>query len=123
MSPDLFPPVAFSIKPEAGRTEPRLWVRRLAIWHDPNTITRDIHLKRGLNIIWSPDPRTIDAAIGHGGGKTTFCRLLRYCLGEDSFASESQRHRVSEQFPKRYVGAEAMIEGRLSSAVPALGLL
>ena len=72
MSPDLFPRTPFSITPEAGRTEPRLWVRRLAIWSDPNTIIRDIRLKRGLNIIWSPDPRTTDAAMGHGGGKTMF---------------------------------------------------
>jgi hypothetical protein len=121
MSPDLFPPVAFSIKPEAGRTEPRLWVRRLVIWVDPKTAIRDIQLKRGLNIIWSPDPRTTDAGMGHGGGKTTFCRLLRYCLGEDSFASESQRHRISEKFPKGYVGAEVMIEGQLWAVVRSLG--
>ncbi len=121
MSPDLFPRAEFSITPEAGRTEPRLWVRRLAIWSDPNTIIRDIRLKRGLNIIWSPDPRTADAAMGHGGGKTMFCRLLRYCLGEDSFASETQRHRIAEKLPKGYAGAEIMLNGQLWAVVRALG--
>jgi len=121
MSPDLFPRAEFSITPEAGRTEPRLWVRRLAIWSDPSTIIRDIRLKRGLNIIWSPDPRTADAAMGHGGGKTMFCRLLRYCLGEDSFASETQRHRIAEKLPKGYAGAEIMLNGQLWAVVRALG--
>lgn len=32
---------------------------------------------------------------GHGAGKTLFCRLLRYCLGEDQFAPEDQRLSIS----------------------------
>jgi 5-methylcytosine-specific restriction protein B len=122
MSPDLFPIQPFSIVPEAGRTEPRLWVRRLAIWSEPEKpVVRDIHLKKGLNIIWSPDPRTKDVAMGHGGGKTTLCRLFRYCLGEDSFASDTQRRRIADKLPKGLVGAEIMIEGRLWSVIRSLG--
>ena len=122
MSPDLFPIQPFSIVPEAGRTEPRLWVRRLAIWNDPEKpAVRDIHFKKGLNIIWSPDPRSKDVAMGHGGGKTTLCRLFRYCLGEDSFASDNQRRRIADKLPKGLVGAEIMIEGCLWSVVRSLG--
>ena len=54
-----------------ARTEPRLWVRRLAIWEDLNKpVVRDIALRPGLNVIWSPDAATGDAnrAIGHGSG-------------------------------------------------------
>jgi hypothetical protein len=121
MPPDLFSRPPFSIVPEAGRTEPRLWVRRLVIWSDPDTLVRDIQLKRGLNIVWSPDPRTKDVAMGHGGGKTTLCRLLRYCLGEDSFASDTQRQRIANKLPKGCVGAEIMIEGNIWSVVRSLG--
>lgn len=122
MSPDLFPIQPFSIVPETGRTEPRLWIRRLAIWSDPDKpVVRDISLKKGLNIIWLPDPRSKDVGMGHGGGKTTLCRLFRYCLGEDSFASDTQRRRIADKLPKGFVGAEIMIEGRLWSVVRSLG--
>jgi len=122
MPPELFPPRAFSITPEAGRREPRLWVRRLVIWREPGVVIRDISLRPGLNIIWSPDPGTGSLApIGHGSGKTTFCRLLRYCLGEDSFAPESQRRSTLDKFPQGQVGAEVIVEGRTWVVVRSLG--
>src|SRR3546814_20916457 len=109
---ELFPRPGFSITPEAGRKEPRLWVRRVMIWRDHEHVTRDIRLRPGLNIIWSPDAGTSETApIGHGGGKTTFCRLLRYCLGEDSFAPDGQRQRVWSAFPEGKEGAELVIDG------------
>lgn len=110
MPPKLFPDPPWVVTPEAGRTEPRLWVRRLVIYRNPNEIVREIQLKPGLNIVWSPDG-TEGEPMGHGGGKTTFCRLLRYCLGEDSFAPESQRRAIRSQFPEGSVGAEVMLNG------------
>lgn len=121
MSPELFERERFSIKPEPGRTEPRLWIRRLAIWDEGEKPYRDIPFRKGLNVVWSPDPRTRDAAMGHGGGKTTLCRLIRYCLGEDSFASDLQRRRIADKLPKGWVGAEIFIEGHLWSVVRPLG--
>ncbi|MBN0055952.1 chromosome segregation protein SMC, partial [Pseudomonas aeruginosa] len=71
------------LTPPAQMHEPRLWVRRLVIWEKPGEPPlRDVPLRPGLNIVWTPD----DNGIGHGVGKTLFCRLLRYCLGEDKFA-------------------------------------
>ena len=110
MPPKLFTDPPWVVTPEAGRTEPRLWVRRLVILRKPNEIVREIHLKPGLNIVWSPDGAEGEP-MGHGGGKTTFCRLLRYCLGEDSFAPESQRRAIRSQFPEGSVGAEVMLDG------------
>jgi hypothetical protein len=55
--------------------------------------------------------------MGHGGGKTLFCRLIRYCLGEPRFASEDQRHRIAEVFPDGAVGAEVVLEGRVWSVI------
>ncbi|MEW8494549.1 MAG: hypothetical protein AB2604_12170 [Candidatus Thiodiazotropha taylori] len=95
------------IQPPSGASGPRLWVRRLAIWKEPGEEpVRDIELRPGLNIIWTPD----DQGIGHGGGKTLFCRLLRYCLGEERFAPDDQRDRISEVFPDGLVGAEIMLD-------------
>lgn len=122
MQLDLLPPVPLSITPEVGRNEPRVWVRRLVIWKDADTIIRDIELKTGLNIVLSRDPGTgQDGPIGHGAGKTMFCRLLRYCLGEDSIASETQRQRILDKLPNGRVGAEVMLEGTPWVVVRALG--
>jgi hypothetical protein len=122
MQDDLFPRPAFSMTPESGRTEPRLWVRRLLIWREPGAIIRGIELKPGLNIVWSPDPGALEAGpIGHGGGKTMFCRLLRYCLGEDGFAPEGQRHRIWDKLPHGRVGAEIILDGQIWVIVRALG--
>ena len=112
--PELFQPTKFSVRPEKGRGEPRLWVKRFCIWSEPGTLpVREIHLRQGLNIIWSPDPNEGKGPIGHGAGKTTLCRLLRYCLGEDTFGSRDQRMRIHTAFPKGQVGIELMLDGEM----------
>jgi hypothetical protein len=84
---EMFEPSKLSLIVPAGVKEPRLWLRRLAIWDAPGgQKIRDITLRPGLYIIWSPDGFDDSSvagvrAIGHGSGKTLFCRLLRYCLG------------------------------------------
>ena len=113
----LFPEPTVIVHPSGTRGEPRLWVRRLAIWEKPDSIIRDIGLRRGLNIVWSPDPGVESAVVGrgdgsgHGAGKTLFCRLLRYCLGEDTFANDDLRRSVAEQLPTGLVGIEVLING------------
>lgn len=126
--PDLLAPQGLKITPVAGLTEPRLWVRRLVIWREPGgEVVRDVSLRPGLNIIWSPDradgaPTTgQQLSIGHGGGKTLFCRLLRYCLGENRFATEAQRERIGRAFPNGIVGAEVMLDGTCWAIVRPLG--
>jgi hypothetical protein len=104
----IHPPVA----PE-GRAEPRLWIRRLAIFKDPPTIIRDVWLKPGLNIIWTPDMSNSGSrALAHGSGKTTFCRLLRACLGEPGHATDTQRSRLMARLPNGLVAAEILIDGK-----------
>lgn len=115
--PDLLPLSGLAVKPELGRREPRFWVRRLVIWGAPGTIIREIVLRPGLNILWSPDPADgggnaeTESALGHGSGKTLFCRLLRYVLGEERFSPDDQRFRIAKAFPEGLVGAEVMIDG------------
>jgi hypothetical protein len=120
---DLFIQAIEPPKAPTGRFGPRLWIRRLVILSDPNTIIRDVSLKPGLNIIWSPDMASGEGkAIAHGSGKTTFCRLIRACLGEPSFASESQSRRIMSKLPNGKVACEVMIDGQCWVAVRALGL-
>lgn len=126
--PDLLGPQPLALAPAAGLTEPRLWIRRLVIWKEPGgEKVRDVALRPGLNIVWSPDGSDDAAsagqenAIGHGSGKTLFCRLIRYCLGEDRFATETQRDRIGTAFLNGIVGAEVMLDGTCWAIVRPLG--
>ncbi|WP_290685265.1 MULTISPECIES: hypothetical protein [unclassified Haematobacter] len=125
---EMFDSPKLNLTVPAGLKEPRLWVRRLAIWEAPGgQKIRDIALRPGLNIIWSPDGFDDDSgggvrAIGHGSGKTLFCRLLRYCLGEQRFADETQRERIAVAFPNGIVGAEVMLDGVCWTVVRPLGI-
>lgn len=109
---DLFKPVIRPPATPAGRSEPRLWVRRLALFENPDTIIRDVSLKPGLNIIWTPDMSSnAERALAHGSGKSTFCRLLRGCIGEPEFASTEQRALISQHFRNGFVAAEVIVDG------------
>ncbi|MDX3966784.1 MAG: chromosome segregation protein SMC [Bradyrhizobium sp.] len=127
--PDLLGPQPLTVTPAAGLAGPRLWIRRLVIWKEPGgEKVRDVTLRPGLNIIWSPDgsdDATLagqENAIGHGSGKTLFCRLIRYCLGEDRFATETQRDRIGTAFLNGIVGAEVMVDGTCWAIVRPLGV-
>ena len=119
--PDLFRSSIDAIIPEAGRSEPRLWVRRLIIWSERGQVVRDISLRPGLNIVWSPDADADGNPMGHGGGKTSFCRLLRYCLGEDSFGTIDQRQLIANAMPDAHVGAEIILDGNPWVVVRPIG--
>jgi hypothetical protein len=129
LQPDLLGPPSLAVQPIVGQNGPRLWVKRLAIWQEPGgEKVRDISFRPGLNIIWSPDGGdALDSesptdAIGHGSGKTLFCRLLRYCLGEDRYAADDQRERVGVAFLNGIVGAEVMLDGVCWAILRPLGV-
>src|SRR4051812_21818732 len=94
------------LKLKAVRDDPVFWVSRVAIFESSEKTEpfRNVVLQRGLNIVWAKDE--IDdgddgraTAAGHGAGKTTFCRLLRYCLGEGSFGKAKSIERIRTHFP------------------------
>lgn len=129
LQPDLLRPQPLTVTPAEGLEGPRLWVRRLVIWKEPGgEKVREVALRPGLNIVWSPDGADDAAsadqtnAIGHGSGKTLFCRLIRYCLGEDRFATEPQRDRIGAAFVNGIVGAEVILDGVCWAIVRPLGV-
>lgn len=110
----LLPPP--DLKPGTGLAEPRLWVRRLRLWHDFTDDDpehgRSIPFVRGLNIVSSPAGPTADqVSTGHAAGKTLLCRQIRYCLGEDTFADPEDTAAIRMRFPNGGVGAEVRLCG------------
>ena len=107
-----------------GQAEPRFWVKRLVIWREAGAVIRDIQLRPGLNILWSPDPLEAGSeksGSGHGSGKSLFCRLIRYCLGEPSYAPEEQQSRIAQRFHNGLVGVELRVNGSSWSVIRSLG--
>jgi hypothetical protein len=76
-----------TFKPAASAREPVLWVERLEVHGDfpagESTRLRKMELRKGLNILWLTSSDNQWSRLGgHGAGKTTFCRLLRYAIGD-----------------------------------------
>ncbi len=120
------------IRPAQNNPEPVIWIRRLRVLRElrpgPEQIIRDIELRRGLNIVWA-DPqgpsenRLFENGVaGHTAGKTTFCRLLRYALGEGVYAAASMRQRIRDRLPSGWVIAEVSVAGQLWTVARPLGL-
>lgn len=116
-----------TLKLKPTRTDPTVWVRRLVIFEKVSpepTIIRDIALRRGLNIVWAeePDHQSASAEIaGHSAGKTTFCRLLRYILGESTFGTGPNMAMIRETLPDAYVAAELFVKGKQWAALRPIG--
>lgn len=103
-------PFAPNLTP-AKRREPRLWVKELSVyreWH-PEALQRRISLRQGLNIIWAEPSE--QGAGGHAAGKTTFCRFLRYLLGDANYGSEPFRDAFRLKFPNAWIVGEVHLDG------------
>ncbi|MDO8450356.1 MAG: hypothetical protein Q7T10_16275 [Rhodoferax sp.] len=100
----------------AIRALPRLWVER--VWllesREPLTITREVGLRPGVNVVWAREPESDTgsglASAGHGVGKTSFCLLLRYLLGDEATAITALREKAAANFPKGGVAARVHID-------------
>lgn len=100
------------------RSEPDVWISRVIIFEkllpEPVKI-RDIALTRGLNMIWAEEPEDDESTTeisGHSAGKTTFCRFLRYILGERTFGTKTNMALIRKAMPDGYVAAEIHVAGR-----------
>lgn len=92
---------------------PDLWVETVVIYENAKeqSIIRSVSLKRGFNIIWgeSSDQPGEGAALvtldGHSVGKSSFCRLIRYILGERSYGRNATEVDIQHAFPNGGVAA------------------
>lgn len=111
-----------SLKPAEGRAEPVLWVKTLAVFKDwpltKENELRTLHLHKGLNILWAipgapnaENPSRTSKISGHATGKTTFCRLVRYVLGDANYGSQRAREAFQLKFSSGWVVAEVILAG------------
>lgn len=108
------------LAPAPGREEPAVWVSRLAVYRywppGPDSLLRQVfELRRGLNILWAKPTGATDEAsrlAGHGAGKSTFCRLLRYVLGEKPEGTRAFREGFRGKFGDGWVLAEVVVAGQ-----------
>lgn len=98
---------------------PKLWVKEFRFYADKNSnsLQRKIDLQPGVNILWadpSSDKRTAmgnDGGSGHSAGKTLFCRLIRYALGEQNYGSDEEREAILSKFISPFILVELVIKG------------
>lgn len=119
-----FAKVGRIITPDKDREDPGLWFREIRILRkletgDANEVRR-VTLRRGLNIVWaepeeSDEPELYgDGLSGHASGKTLFCRILRYILGEPNYGPEVLEKAVDEKFEHElWALAEVFVEKQL----------
>lgn len=81
-------------------------------------IQRHVELHRGLNILWA-DPNPPEKAqskkrskvAGHTAGKSTFCRLIRYALGDVNYGNEAQERKIIGKLKEGWVVLRVEVEG------------
>lgn len=107
-------------RPLGDRQQPAIWVRKLAVWRhwapEEKRQMRTLELRRGLNILWarsSGDESTSPRIGGHGAGKTTFCRLLRFLLDEKQPGTSEFRQDFRNRYPDGWVLGEVIIDGQV----------
>jgi hypothetical protein len=108
------------IKPSAVRQRPAFWIRDLvllkSIDRPKEQIIRSFRLRKGLNILWAKPFNPEEGAnsgesfAGHAAGKTLFCRMIRYLLGERHLGNELVQERVANGFPDGWVIGTIYVE-------------
>lgn len=111
--------------PTVRRSHPLVCLKRLVIYKSiaPVDVIRTVPFTTGLNIIQGSSSNEADEQFesGHGVGKTTVCRLIRYCLGEKSFGQKHIVEEVRHCFPTGHVGAVVALDGTEWSVLRPLG--
>lgn len=111
-------------KRNTPRKRPLVWIKELVLFEslDPLVQIRRLPFDMGLNIIQGEANDSSDAfETGHGIGKTTVCRLIRYCLGEKTFGQQHVVAEVRHCFPSSFVGAVIEVAGVEWSVMRGLG--
>ena len=112
--------------------DPRLWIKRVVLFDLSNkreSPLRSISFHRGLNLVWGvelPDDAGTDddhpvTLSGHSVGKTTLCRLIRYCLGESTYGNPGAISRIKNAFPEGWVGMDLVVGGQDWAVLKPIG--
>lgn len=107
-----------NILADIKRTEPKLWIECLRLYKsvEHKDLMREVTLRKGLNIIWAKEPEEIslqrELSAGHGVGKTSFCLLLRYCLGDSATSVKELCNDLADNFPDGAVLAVIHVDGK-----------
>lgn len=94
------------LRDKSIKSAPDVWFEKVVLYRDMDAEpTQTIPLKKGLNVIRAGVDSAIEDISGHGTGKTTFCRMLRYLLGEPTFANKHDSRLISSVFGKGCIAA------------------
>ena len=109
-----------------------LFVRELVVLRTlapgEDQVVRRMTLRPGLNVLWArseegEDEGDVRAGLsGHAAGKTTFCRLLRYALGEPHFGDDTLRRALRAALPEAWLLAEVHVRGQVFAVCRPLGI-
>lgn len=116
----------FPSEPEAVAYpgEPDIWIQRVVILPARRTGVepiRNIEFRRGLNVINTKLTRDVETtAFGHNVGKTLLVRMIRYALGDETYASTLARSRIKEKLPDGCVVAHVRMNGTSLGLVRSL---
>jgi hypothetical protein len=118
-----------SIQIQPQQSDPAVWIERFVIFEtvEPLSLIREIPFRRGVNIVWAVEQEEANDAIGptevagHSAGKTTLCRLLRYCLGEERFGTDDGQKLIRLNLSGSYVGAHIWVEEKRWAVARPIG--
>lgn len=106
--------------------EPNVWVQKISLFRtiQPLDEIRTIPLSSGVNVIWGSEEEAAEGVPfepGHGVGKTTLCRLIRYCLGENAFGQPATVNEIRQTFPKGWVAMQVRVFGQSWAVARPIG--
>lgn len=103
------------------RAEPPIWIERIVLFEsiEPKVEIRKIKFGTGLNIVWGIENESANDQLspGHGVGKTTLCRLIRFCLGESNFGRTRAIDEIRQTFSNGWVAAVVHVAGQKWSVI------
>lgn len=124
----MFPELARQIQPASTVAEPQVWftelrlLKKLTAQEGTEDFIRKFRFRAGLNVLWAePEPADselrlsglyADGFSGHATGKTLFCRILRYLLGDANFATKDDLGGIEGEFLELWAVAEIRLAGR-----------
>ncbi len=105
-------------KPAADRSAPLVWIEELRVYREfsPDAEQCRYGMRPGLNILWAdpgPGGKQLyeEGVRGHAAGKTTFCRMLRYALGEKTYGTAAFRNALVGQWAGAVLLAKVWLDG------------